>query len=57
MGDHSDTTTWGGLAYNPFWVTLGDIVSGALIMGLGYSTASGETCAGSGKVEMPLAAD
>lgn len=33
---HPDTITWGGLAYNLFWVTLGNIIAGAGIMGLGY---------------------
>ena len=31
-----DTVTWAGFAYNLFWVTLGNIVAGAGIMGLGY---------------------
>ena len=35
-GDHPDSITWFGLAYNLFWVTLGNIVSGAGIMGVGY---------------------
>jgi nitrite transporter len=40
LGKHPDTVTWGGLAYNLFWVTLGNIVSGAGFMGLGYTAAS-----------------
>ena len=36
----ADTVTWGGLVYNLFWVTLGNIVSGAGIMGLGYFAAA-----------------
>ena len=36
LGNHPDTVTWGGLAYNLFWVSLGNIVAGAGIMGLGY---------------------
>jgi len=40
LGDHPDTITWGGLAYNLLWVTVGNIVAGAGIMGLGYWAAS-----------------
>jgi nitrite transporter NirC len=40
LGEHPDTVTWGGLAHNLFWVTLGNIVSGAGIMGMGYVYAS-----------------
>jgi nitrite transporter len=36
LGPHPATVTWGGLAYNLFWVTIGNIISGAGIMGLGY---------------------
>ena len=36
MGDHPETVTWLGLAYNLLWVTVGNIVAGAGIMGLGY---------------------
>jgi nitrite transporter NirC len=36
LGDHPDTITWGGLAYNLLWVTIGNIIAGAGIMGLGY---------------------
>jgi formate/nitrite transporter FocA (FNT family) len=28
--------TWGGLVYNLFWVTIGNIIAGAGIMGVGY---------------------
>ena len=40
LGKHPDTVTWGGLAYNLFWVTSGNIVSGAGIMGVGYFAAT-----------------
>jgi nitrite transporter NirC len=40
LGDHPDTITWGGLVYNLFWVTIGNIIAGAGIMGLGYWTMS-----------------
>jgi nitrite transporter len=36
LGAHPQTVTWGGLGYNLFWVSLGNIVSGAGIMGVGY---------------------
>jgi nitrite transporter NirC len=35
-GPHPDTVTWGGLVYNLTWVTIGNIVAGAGIMGIGY---------------------
>lgn len=46
LGDHPDTVSWGGLAYNLLWVTIGNIIAGAGIMGLGYwymSRPRGET--------------
>jgi nitrite transporter NirC len=36
LGDHPDTVTWTGFAYNLFWVSLGNIVAGAGFMGVGY---------------------
>jgi len=36
LGNAPPTVTIGGLAYNLLWVTLGNIVSGAGFMGLGY---------------------
>ena len=36
LGQHPATVTWGGLVYNLFWVSLGNIVAGAGFMGLGY---------------------
>jgi len=36
LGDHPATITWGGLVYNLFWVTIGNIIAGAGIMGVGY---------------------
>jgi nitrite transporter NirC len=40
LSDHPDTITVGGMVYNLIWVTLGNIVSGAVIMGAGYWTMS-----------------
>ena len=57
LGEHPATVTWGGLAYNLFWVTLGNIVSGAGIMGAGYAFASAPAVAAPKPAEMPLAAD
>jgi nitrite transporter NirC len=37
---HPDTVTWGGFAYNMFWVTLGNAVAGSLFMATGYWAAS-----------------
>jgi len=58
LGEHPDTVTWGGLAHNLFWVTLGNIVSGAGIMGAGYFFASAPAAvAAAAEARMPLAAD
>jgi nitrite transporter NirC len=40
LSDHPETITVGGMEYNLEWVTLGNIVSGAIIMGAGYWTIS-----------------
>lgn len=44
FGAHSDAYTLEGIAYNLFWVTLGNTLSGAVFMGLGYwyATPAGE---------------
>lgn len=36
FGAHSEAYTLGGIGHNLLWVTLGNTVSGALFMGLGY---------------------
>lgn len=36
LGDHPAAVTWAGLAYNLVWVTIGNIIAGAGIMGVGY---------------------
>jgi nitrite transporter NirC len=38
---HPDTVSYGGMLHNLVWVTLGNIVSGAGFMGIGYWLASG----------------
>jgi len=40
LGEHPDTVSLTGMTYNLLLVTLGNIVSGALIMGVGYWAAS-----------------
>lgn len=40
LGDHPDTVSVAGMAYNLLWVTLGNIVGGSLFMGAGYWLAS-----------------
>jgi nitrite transporter len=40
LGNHPDTVTVGGMFDNLLWVTLGNIVSGAVFMGVGYWAAS-----------------
>jgi len=40
LSPHPDTITWGGFAYNMFWVTFGNAVAGALFMATGYWAAS-----------------
>ena len=49
FGAHSDAYTLGGIGHNLLWVTLGNTVSGALFMGLGYWYATP-------KAERPVAA-
>lgn len=36
FGNHSDAYTLGGIGHNLLWVTLGNFLSGAVFMGLGY---------------------
>ncbi len=40
LGDHPESVSVGGMFYNLFFVTLGNIVSGSLFMGFGYWAAS-----------------
>ncbi len=37
LGEHPTTVTWSGMAYNLFWVTLGNILSGAVVIACGYT--------------------
>ncbi|MBL6707894.1 MAG: nitrite transporter NirC [Pseudomonadales bacterium] len=36
LGNHPETVTVAGMAYNLLWVTVGNIIGGSLFMGLGY---------------------
>ena len=36
LGNHPDTITMGGFVHNMVWVTLGNVISGVLFMGVGY---------------------
>jgi nitrite transporter len=40
LGNHPESVSLAGMAYNLFWVTLGNIVSGAVFMGAAYFYAS-----------------
>ncbi len=40
FSDHPDTISIAGMAYNLFWVTLGNIVGGGLLVGMAYWWAS-----------------
>jgi nitrite transporter NirC len=45
FAEHPPTVTWAGMGWNLLWVSLGNIVSGAGIVGLGYWAASREPAA------------
>jgi nitrite transporter len=40
LGEHPDTVSLAGMMHNLLWVSLGNVVSGAIIMGAGYWTMS-----------------
>jgi nitrite transporter NirC len=52
---HPDTVTWAGMAWNLVWVTLGNVVSGAGIVGLGYWAASREPAATTSRATLAVA--
>ena len=45
IGNHPDTISLAGMAHNLFWVTLGNIVSGAVFMGAAYWYVSSSNAA------------
>jgi nitrite transporter len=42
LGHHPATVTFAGMAYNLFWVTIGNIIGGAIFVGAGYWLANTE---------------
>ncbi len=42
LGEHPETVSLSGMAYNLLWVTLGNIISGSLFMAVGYWLYSGK---------------
>ena len=50
-----DTVSRAGAAWNLLWVSLGNIVSGAGIVGLGYWAASRETAASPAQITLAAA--
>jgi nitrite transporter len=52
---HPDNVTWAGAGWNLLWVSLGNVVSGAGIVGLGYWAASRETAAGPTQITLAAA--
>jgi nitrite transporter NirC len=45
LGAHPDTVTLGGMFYNLLWVTVGNVIAGALFVAGGYGLASGKASA------------
>jgi nitrite transporter NirC len=54
---HPDTITVGGMFYNLLWVSLGNIIAGALFMAAGYGLASGKAAQGARVAPMAVAAE
>jgi nitrite transporter NirC len=48
LAPHPDTISLGGMFYNLLWVSLGNIIAGALFMAAGYGLASGKASASLG---------
>ncbi len=46
LGEHPDTVSLAGMGYNLFWVTLGNIIAGALFMAVAYWRATPKASAG-----------
>jgi nitrite transporter len=55
MADHPANVTVAGMGWNLLWVTLGNIISGAGIMGLGYWAASRAPAAGEPAAQLAAA--
>jgi nitrite transporter NirC len=55
LAEHPATVTWGGMGWNLLWVSLGNIVSGAGIVGVGYWAASREPTAAQAQASLAAA--
>jgi nitrite transporter NirC len=53
LSKHPDTVTWGGMAWNLVWVTIGNTIAGALFMAGAYWTASHKLLAPAPTVAQP----
>jgi len=57
LGGHPETISLGGAIYNLFWVTLGNIVAGAVFMGAGYMLANGRKAVAAAPAAIAQAAE
>jgi len=57
LGDHPTTVSLAGMAYNLCWVTIGNIIGGAVFVGLGYWLANTEEVKTPRLEAEPIAAD
>jgi len=55
FAEHPPTVTWAGMGWNLLWVSLGNIVSGAGIVGVGYWAASREPATAPAQVTLAAA--
>lgn len=57
LGHHPASVSLGGMAYNLLWVTIGNIIGGAVFVGLGYWLANTEDIKVATIEALPIAAD
>jgi nitrite transporter NirC len=57
LGNHPDSVSLGGMAYNLLWVTIGNIIGGAVFVGLGYWFANTEEIKTARVEATPVVAD
>jgi nitrite transporter NirC len=55
FAEHPPTVTWAGMGWNLLWVSLGNIVSGAGIVGVGYWAASREPATATSQIILAAA--
>jgi nitrite transporter NirC len=55
FAEHPPTVTWAGMGWNLLWVSLGNIVSGAGIVGVGYWAASREPATATSQITLAAA--